>query len=119
MTIPENILGLPVAGIGDNAFVGKKLVSFTASGIYEVKRNVFFGCITLTTVILSDQIMYIGSRAFAEMDNLDLVVIFSKQTVFADYAFSGSTPVILYPHDSYAKQYAQEHGLRCVEIVPK
>ena len=91
ITIPEFVLGYPIAGIGDYAFL--KLL-------------------TMKTVTMPLSIVSIGEYAFAENPQLVSVRISKYCDSIASNAFANSPNVtILGYDDSYAKTYADEHNI--------
>jgi BspA type Leucine rich repeat region (6 copies) len=70
LTIPATINGLPVTGIGDDAF---------------------FGSWDLTSVIIGNSVTSIGYEAFAECINLTNISILASVTCIGDFAFADSS----------------------------
>lgn len=91
INVPDSVLGYPVVGIGDYAFLN-----------YSTVRR----------VSLPDSLSTIGKYAFASDPDLEAVTIPRSCTAIADNAFWNSTNVTIlcYP-DSYALTYAQEHEM--------
>ena len=89
--IPNNIEGLPVLKIGENAFAESKVKNVTLpSNCKEIEWFAFYGCYALTTVYINDSVKVIGYGAFD----------------------SCSKSLTIYCSDnSFAKQYAQSFGI--------
>ncbi len=56
----------------------------------------------------------IESEAFANLPTVDRIVIPATVTSIADDAFSGSNITIVAPANSYAANWAAEHGVNCI-----
>jgi hypothetical protein len=71
-TIPDTIKGLPVTGIGDNAFYdcfGLTNVTIPNS-VTNIGVAAFYGCSSLTSVTIPDSVTSIGQGAFDSCFNL-------------------------------------------------
>ena len=99
ISVPAFVLGYPVVGIGDYAFLNNG---------------------TVRRVILPDSLCTIGKYAFAGDPDLESVTIPRSCTAIADNAFwnSKNATIICYP-DSYALTYAQEHEMAYTLLDPK
>ena len=74
LTIPAEIDGMPVTGIGKGAFYQSELKSITLpDSLKEIGEDAFRGCTKLTSVILPDSIGIIGECAFMHCYHLNSV----------------------------------------------
>ena len=85
---PSTYNGLPVIGIGNNAFAGTYLfINVTISeGITFIGDDAFSGCTSLKTVILPQSLVSIGERAFMK-DMLKTITVPENVTKIGDGAF--------------------------------
>ena len=89
--IPNNIEGLPVQKIGENAFSNTKVKNVTLpSGCLEIDWFAFYGCYALTTVYISSNVNTIGYGAFDSCSK--------SLTIYCE-------------KNSYAQKYAQSFGI--------
>ena len=93
LRIPENIGGLPVAGIGRQAFLNcTSLTSVSIpEGVTEIGSFAFEGCTALTSVSIPGSVTQIGAFAFDGCASLTGVIIPDSVTQIGEYAFSGCT----------------------------
>ena len=96
VTIPTNIAGLLVTGIGDFALAGNEfvpnnsLVSVTVPGtVTSIGFFAFGDCPSLTSTTLTNGLTSIGSEAFYGCDSLTNITIPSTVTNIGEYAFQG------------------------------
>lgn len=70
--IPERIAGLPVTGIGLNAF--RDLTGLThvliPNGVTSIGSAAFFGCLGLTRIVIPESVTGIGAFAFSDCTGL-------------------------------------------------
>lgn len=95
ITVPNEIEGYPVLGIGDHAFMG----------------------LGMTSVYIEEGIVSIGADSFEGCPNLTSITI--PRSVISIYASFGSTAnhITIYGYaDSYAQTYATENGIPFVEL---
>ncbi len=98
ITVPEFVLGYPIAGIGDYAFMSLP---------------------SLRTVTMTEAVVSIGEYAFAENPNLVSVRIPRACNSISDNAFANSQNVTIIGYaDSFAKTYAETNGLRFEAAEP-
>lgn len=98
ITVPEFVLGYPIAGIGDYAFMSLP---------------------GLRTVTMPEAVVSIGEYAFAENPNLVSVRIPRACNSISDNAFANSQNVTIIGYaDSFAKTYAETNGLRFEAAEP-
>ena len=81
--------------------------------VREIGHKVFYECGALTTVALPDSLTSIGDRAFSWCDSLTTITLPDSLTSIGDFAFRNcpSDLTLTVPRDSYALQYAIDHGL--------
>ena len=67
LIIPDTLDGIPVAEIGENAFIfNTTLLSVTLpGGLTSIGNNAFTGCTALTSAVLPEGLLHIGNSAFA------------------------------------------------------
>lgn len=77
LTIPSEIEGYIVVGIGDNAFeVSKSLVHLEIpSGVTSIGRSAFRACTSLRSVTLPSTLVTIGDNAFETCESLASITI--------------------------------------------
>ena len=81
----------------------------------EIESSAFEGD-TFTHVYLGESVTSIGSRAFADCEQLLYIFIPNPDTFIADDAFDGSPNVVIGCRGGAVSSYATEHGISC-EIV--
>ena len=93
-------------------------------GLDEKTENVdipdesFMACESLDTVAIGDSVQSINSRAFADCKNLETAAIADSVTEIADDAFEGCEKLTIYCNeDSYAKNYAEEKGIKVSTLI--
>ena len=88
--IPDAIDGLPVIGIGDEAFYGDNwLTSITmGTNITSIGHDAFYNCRGLTTLTMSDGVSSIGNYAFYNCSGLTNITMGNGVSSIGDYAFS-------------------------------
>ena len=87
-------LGEKLFRIGNSAFSGcSKLenIDFTPTQVFVMGENLFFGCTSLSEVILPSAINYINYGAFQNCTSLKSIVITSFVSEIGQEAFSGCT----------------------------
>lgn len=91
VTIPTNVNGLAVVGIGTDSFVFQtNLTDVTVPGsVTNVESDAFYGAVALTNVILGEGIVNIDDNTFELCVRLARVSLPSSITNIGDYAFSG------------------------------
>lgn len=77
VVIPYTICGVPVTGIGDNAFYNcTNITSITIpGGVTTIGNYAFYNCSGLKTITISDKVTTIGNYAFASCTGLNSIVI--------------------------------------------
>ena len=91
MEIPSSLGGIPVVGIGEDAF--QNLTALTSvtipDSVTSMGNFVFSGCSGLTSVTLSGSVTNIGESTFYNCTALTSVTIPSSVTSIGGYAFYG------------------------------
>jgi hypothetical protein len=85
LTIPATINGLPVTGIGDEAFLNcASLTSVTISnGVTSIGKSAFYNCTSLTSVIIPNSVTNIGDEAFVYCTSLLAISVDSSNSVYS------------------------------------
>ena len=84
----------------------------------EIPDESFMACESLDTVAIGDSVQSINSRAFADCKNLETAAIADSVTEIADDAFEGCEKLTIYCNeDSYAKNYAEEKGIKVSTLI--
>ncbi|URN92564.1 MAG: leucine-rich repeat protein [Candidatus Pristimantibacillus lignocellulolyticus] len=87
--IPDEIDGYPVTGIGNEAFISKRLTSvIIPEGVLSIGSSAFHSNF-LTSVIIPESVTSISDRVFAWNNIVDLVIP-NSVTSIGDYAFSSN-----------------------------
>jgi hypothetical protein len=87
--IPSTANGLPVVGIGVNAFAAKAITAVTIpSSITNIDMLAFYSCSSLTSIVLSNGLISIGLYSFSNCTNLQSVSISDTVVVLGDYCFA-------------------------------
>lgn len=132
ITIPKN-----VTKIGSQAFgLCTSLASVTLpAGLTEISDSAFSSCVSLTSIAIPEGVRSIGDQAFGFCEKLVGITLPEGVTKIGNKAFVGCVklkvarlpasvtqigvdafrfaPVTIHaPADSFAAQWAQEHGLR-------
>jgi hypothetical protein len=91
--IPSSVNGLPVTGIGTNAFLNNFLVTsiFIPDTVTNIAYRAFVGCTKVRNVTFSANIATIGGGAFFNCGSLTNVVIPDPVTTIGDQASSNSS----------------------------
>jgi hypothetical protein len=93
LTIPSELDGYPVVGIGDRAFEGSEIAAIVLpEGLVSVGWFAFYNCQDLINITLPDSVSTIGYAAFDGSPGVSVVC----------------------PSGSYAERYAQSYGLYCI-----
>ena len=89
VVIPKEYNGLPVTGIGYEAFRNcDSLTSVTIGNcVTSIRMYAFSNCDSLTSVVIPDSVTSIGSSAFAYCDSLTSVTIGNSVTSIGSSAF--------------------------------
>ena len=85
------------------------------SGMTTIREEAFAG-VACTDLVLPDDLVSIGARAFADCAALINVYLPASLTDIADDAFEGCSDQVTFicPEGSAAQAYAQEHGFSCM-----
>lgn len=82
------------------------------SNLIEIESEAFMNCSSLTGVRIPRNCKKIGNRCFSNCKKLISITIPVSVCDIADDAFSGSENVVIYGEaESYAEQYANNHGI--------
>ena len=89
--IPDEINGLPVVGIKENAFENRSnLTSITIpDSVTRIGSYAFYECSGLTSIAIPDSVTSIGDDAFRECSNLTSVSIGNNVASIGAWAFDG------------------------------
>ena len=93
VTIPATIIGLPVTGIGDWAFMGTSLSSVTIPGsVTSIGNYAFVECSNLTSVTIADSVtFYIWNYAFQYCTSLTSLLIPNSVSTIGSEVFADCT----------------------------
>ena len=83
------------------------------AGVRIIDDEAFSGT-AVETVVLLENVEYIGEKAFSDTEKLSNIYIPSTVEYIADNAFAGPDIVIHGIKGSYASQWAEEHGFRFI-----
>ena len=89
VTIPNLTNGLPVTGIGTNAFFQSTNVTSVTIGtnVSSIGDWAFYGCASLANVTMPNSVTSIGDDAFSDCKSLTSVTIPNSVTSIGNYAF--------------------------------
>lgn len=89
VVIPASIEGLPVAGVGENAFCDCNiLVSVRIpETVTEIGNWAFSGCTSLTSISLPKDVSDIGDHAFYNCTALNFIILPLSVTTISDWVF--------------------------------
>jgi hypothetical protein len=93
VTIPAQINGKPVTGIGDGAFSAYDiLTSITIpDSVTSIGKDAFSNCDSLASITIPDSVTSIGVYAFSDCTNLTRVTMGKSVTSIGEHTFSGCT----------------------------
>ena len=109
VTIPST-----VKKISGNMFLNCKRLKNVSleNGITVIGDNAFCGCKSLTELVVPETVTKISSAAFLDCGSLKMIEIPKTVTEIADNAFEGCNALTIYASvNSYAIEYAKEHGI--------
>jgi len=90
INIPPSIGGMPVTGIGEEAFAETEIVRITIpNGITFIGYGAFGACYNLTSVTIPSSVTSIGQDAFAYCISLTSITIPASVTSIGIFAFDG------------------------------
>ena len=103
VVIPATIDGLPVTGIGDEAFDGyADLTSVTIpNSVTSIGTNAFYDCYNLTSVTIGNSVTNIGDEAFSDCTSLTAITVDPNNPAYSSMNGvlfdKGQTTLIAYP----------------------
>lgn len=102
LIIPEEIGGLPVVSVGEEAFEDSRITSvIIADTVTEINDSAFYGCENLTSVSIGKGVTKIKGFAFEDCDNLKAVYI-NDLSAWCGIMFSyESSNPLYYAHNLY------------------
>ncbi len=102
LVIPEEIGGLPVVSVGEEAFQYSRITSVIfADTVTEIEGSAFYGCENLTSVSIGKGVKKIEGFAFDDCDNLEAVYINDLSAWCGIMFSSGSSNPLYYAHNLY------------------
>lgn len=112
VTIPDNLDGVEVIGLGDSLFYSQELCGiYIPDSVLEIGNSTFKDCICLSEVHTSRYLTRIGAKAFSNCTSLSEIDIPVTVSEIADDAFEGiDNLTIIGESGSYAEQYANNHS---------
>lgn len=142
LTMTNDIAKRPITAIAKGAFQGKGMKKFVfgrklefvndfalkdcvdLEGVFQftnclkgIGESAFENCAKLACVVIKSNIKTISKNAFKGCTGLKSVKISKGVEHIAEDAFDGCDQVVFYcSSDSYAAQYAKEHGIKTVEM---
>ncbi len=88
VVIPDSIGGLPVTGIGSNAFAYRPITTVSLpESVSVIGDNAFTECKKLTMIVLPDRLSHIGKSAFKGCEGLTDITIPAGVAVIESGAF--------------------------------
>ncbi|MCI9490749.1 MAG: leucine-rich repeat protein [Dorea sp.] len=116
LTIPEELDGYPVVGIGKAAFKRKTSLGAVVipDGVTKIAAEAFSNCGNLNSVSLPNGLVELEGAAFEACQELDLIVI-PKSLVKCKYAFLGSGGIIgPFGYCSSLRNVIFEEGIKAI-----
>jgi serine/threonine protein kinase len=114
VTIPSTIKGLPVTGIGDNAFMNcTSLTNVTIpNGVISIGESAFRGCANLSSITIPNSVTNIGDWTFVLCGRLVSVTLPNRIATIGSYAFydCASLPSIIIPNSVTKIESLAFHG---------
>lgn len=90
VTIPSDMAGYPVRGIGEGAFKNAKITSIEVpASVTDIGKEAFANCTALGTVILPSGVLTIGESAFSGCSALQSITMPSQLLTIGANAFNG------------------------------
>ena len=113
LTIPDSLDGIPVAGIGENAFFCNPLQEITIpDSVRSIGTKAFSHCYCLTEITIPDSVTSIGNWAFESCIFLKEITIPASVTSIGNRVFDNcNSPDVTVQPDSYAEEYCKEEQL--------
>lgn len=119
IVIPEEVDGVKVVGIQENAFKNNKILTSLSlpSTIKYINSNAFENCENLTTINLDENITFIGSAAFKGCVALTSVALNSKIENLKDETFAGCVNLKNITLNSIIKNINEKAFENCKSLV--
>ncbi len=90
VTVPSELGGYPVVGIGYNSFKDTEVTSVVIpNGVTWIGDDVFYNCINLTSVTIPDSVTFVGDYAFFHCSSLQSITIPENVTRIDNGTFRG------------------------------
>jgi hypothetical protein len=90
VTVPAELGGYPVVGIGHHSFRDTEVVSVVIpSGVTWIGDDAFYNCLNLTSVTIPDSVAFVGDYAFFHCSSLRSVALPDNVTRIENGTFSG------------------------------
>jgi type II secretion system protein G len=95
-----------------NIFEGTNITEFTFKpGTTKIPKHMFYGCDSLTTVVIPDSVVEIQNSAFRDCTSLTSITIPNPDTVIYDSKDTIAAQAVIIGHDpSTAKTYAEKYN---------
>ena len=107
----ETVATVSETGVVTAHALGTATITATAASGVSAECTVIVRAANVLTLPANTQT--IESEAFAGLSNVEIVIPGTVASI-ADDAFAGSTLNIIAPVDSYAANWAEEHGIPCI-----
>ena len=120
VNIPEEINGLPVTGIGDNAFAGNSFLRYVRlpSGVENIGMRAFENCHGLLSINITQNVKRIGTEAFSGCNLLSSITVDSRNTVFVSVDGvlfdKNMNQLICYPASKNGSTYTVPNGVKYI-----
>jgi len=113
VTVPDHVDGVPVTGIGSEAFIYcSDLVEVTIPGsVTNIGDGAFYGCIGLTSVTLPFGLTSIGERAFSWCTSLGSIWVPASVSSMGDLAFNSCGSLLAISVDPLNPTYCSRDGI--------
>ncbi len=118
VTVPSEIDGIPVVGVGNSAFYNaEKLVSISLpDSIKKIDDYAFDNCYLLSEINLPEAVEFIGFYAFSDCSSLESVTLPEALTEMDSNAFARCTALKTVSLGKNLKKIGQDAFLSCEAI---